>query len=348
VKWGSEETLYTGNAFPGSIACQSCGSSYVRYSINYASVFSRINYSFRDRYLLTLSARQDGFESVSNTSQSYFMPAIGLGWRVSEEGFMQNAGAIEELKLRASYGKNNAPQSMQWNLGLDLGLWKNRVLFTVDYYDGKRQFLAPIPVPPYLSGGNVTGVGTITNRGVEFSLQTRNTTGNLQWDTQLTLAHNMTTVGSIHVLGYGEGMGSFYGYITLPNNTSNSGYQTNSGDMNPKWFGGLSNSFQYGRFSAELLMQLSMGGEVLVSRISSGQGSSPIVEWERKSRSFLQMRNVRLAYDLSSGRWNWMNKAQVYLGLQNLFTASGIAKADFIGLGTPRDRFLLVGLRVGL
>jgi TonB-dependent SusC/RagA subfamily outer membrane receptor len=319
-------------------------SQWFRFERGMPSVFSRINYAFRDRYLLTLTARQDGFESVSSPLLNYFMPAIGIGWRLSEESFMQNAGAVEELKLRASYGQSNVSQSNQWNLGLDLGLWKNRVLFTADYYNGKRRFLAPIPVPPYIGGGEILGGGSISNQGVEFSLQTRNTTGKLQWDTQLTLGHNLTIVGSISRLTPGEGIGSFYGYITLPSNTGNSGYQTDLGDMNPKWFGGFSNSFRNGRFSAELLMQLSMGGKVMITRYTSGQRP----DYELKSRSFLQMRNLMLGYDLSSGRWNWMKRAQVYMGLQNLFTVSEVADSDAITLGSPRERVVLVGLRVGL
>jgi hypothetical protein len=212
------------------------------------SFFSRIHYAFRDRYLLTLTARQDGYQSFAN-KQSYFKPAVSLGWRVSEEGFMENAGAIEELKLRVGYGNNRASLSDQWNLGLDLGLWHNRFLLTTDYYRGTRQDQTQIPLPK-ASGMSLFILPISTaSRGVEFSVRTRNTTGKFQWDTQLTLAHNLTTI-RISGLGTGSGDGIVGEPITEdfilrrwgqdsntssnPNNTTRPSPETKLADTNPK------------------------------------------------------------------------------------------------------------------
>lgn len=93
---------------------------------------------------------------------------------------MSHVDAIEELKLRVGYGKNRSPLSEQWNLGLDLGLWHNRVLLTADYYRGTRQDQTQTPLP------KVTGIfisilpTSIASRGVEFSVRTRNTIGKFQ------------------------------------------------------------------------------------------------------------------------------------------------------------------------
>lgn len=68
-----------------------------------ASYFARVNYSFRDRYLLTASFRMDG--SSKFTERWGYFPSIGVGWVLSEEGFMQNQNVFDNLKLRASWGK---------------------------------------------------------------------------------------------------------------------------------------------------------------------------------------------------------------------------------------------------
>jgi TonB-linked SusC/RagA family outer membrane protein len=68
-----------------------------------ASYFARVNYSFRDRYLLTASFRMDGSSKFSE-HWGYF-PSVGIGWVISEEGFMQGQNIFDNLKLRASWGK---------------------------------------------------------------------------------------------------------------------------------------------------------------------------------------------------------------------------------------------------
>src|SRR5690606_5141047 len=60
-------------------------------------------YSFRDRYLLTASFRMDGSSKFSE-HWGYF-PSVGIGWVISEEGFMQGQNIFDNLKLRASWGK---------------------------------------------------------------------------------------------------------------------------------------------------------------------------------------------------------------------------------------------------
>jgi TonB-linked SusC/RagA family outer membrane protein len=68
------------------------------------SYFTRLNYTFRNRYLLTASFRRDGSPVFPAANRFANFPAVGLGWRISEEPFMQNIPFLSELKLRASYG----------------------------------------------------------------------------------------------------------------------------------------------------------------------------------------------------------------------------------------------------
>ncbi|ODS72834.1 MAG: hypothetical protein ABS46_20690 [Cytophagaceae bacterium SCN 52-12] len=69
-----------------------------------ASWMGRVNYHFRDRYLLTVTARYDGSSVFSPGRKWGFFPSVGLGWRVSDEPFLANTGMFSDLKLRASYG----------------------------------------------------------------------------------------------------------------------------------------------------------------------------------------------------------------------------------------------------
>ncbi|MEO6521976.1 MAG: TonB-dependent receptor [Mucilaginibacter sp.] len=69
------------------------------------SDFFRVNYSYKDKYLLQGSIRRDG-SSVFGTNNSWGnFPSIGVAWRISEESFMKKQSFISDLKLRASYGE---------------------------------------------------------------------------------------------------------------------------------------------------------------------------------------------------------------------------------------------------
>jgi TonB-linked SusC/RagA family outer membrane protein len=70
------------------------------------SLFGRINYSFKDKYLLTLVGRRDGSSVFAPGNKYNFFPSIAGAWKISEEAFMQNQNVFKDLKLRASYGKS--------------------------------------------------------------------------------------------------------------------------------------------------------------------------------------------------------------------------------------------------
>ena len=70
-----------------------------------ASFFGRLNYSHQNKYLLTLVGRTDGSSVFAEGNKYEFYPSVAAAWKISEEAFMQNQGLVEDLKLRASYGK---------------------------------------------------------------------------------------------------------------------------------------------------------------------------------------------------------------------------------------------------
>ncbi len=158
-----------------------------------ASYLGRLTYSFDDRYLLTANIRRDGSSRFSPGNKFGIFPSASLGWRLSEEAFMEGATFISDLKLRGSWGQTGFQEignygfqtelrntinyvlggnpvtgvaqrdlaasdlvwetSTQTNFGIDLGLFDNRVLINADYYIKTTEDIL-IPVPPSL----ITGV----------------------------------------------------------------------------------------------------------------------------------------------------------------------------------------------
>lgn len=71
-----------------------------------ASFFGRINYSLRDRYLLTLSVRRDGSSKFGPSEQWGTFPSAAVAWRIIDEPFLNDVPALSDLKLRLSWGVN--------------------------------------------------------------------------------------------------------------------------------------------------------------------------------------------------------------------------------------------------
>ncbi|WP_461117466.1 SusC/RagA family TonB-linked outer membrane protein [Spirosoma jeollabukense] len=148
---------------------------------NLVSFAGRLNYAYRDRYLLTVTAREDGSSKLAAGNKWTFFPSAALAWRVIEEKFMQGVKGLSDLKLRASYGvagndpsgpyatqttlnriafgydeaaapaytfsRNVGNMALGWelsytkNIGLDFGLFNGRINASVDYYDTRTQDL---------------------------------------------------------------------------------------------------------------------------------------------------------------------------------------------------------------
>lgn len=149
------------------------GSSYRK--ITLASVLGRLNYSYKNKYLLTASFRTDGSSKLAEGHKWSIFPSAALAWRISEEDFLQGAEKLSNLKFRVSYGytgnnnispystltyvssqryyefggvsangfapSNIANSSLTWektrelNVGLDFGFFSNRISGSIDVYD---------------------------------------------------------------------------------------------------------------------------------------------------------------------------------------------------------------------
>lgn len=76
-----------------------------KYTYNRASFFGRINYSFAGKYLLQATMRYDGSSKFGANNRWGCFPSVALGWRISEEEFFPKDIALNNLKLRASWGR---------------------------------------------------------------------------------------------------------------------------------------------------------------------------------------------------------------------------------------------------
>lgn len=198
------------------------------------SYLGRINYSFNGKYLFTVTGRYDGSSKFSENSKYAFFPSGAVAWRISEESFMENVRAISNLKLRASYGisgnqaispyqtlgqlsttnvtfNNTATttyyssrlenRSLKWettgqfDIGLDLGLFNDRLQITADYYSKRTtDLLLNVTLPPNTGFGSVLqNAGATGNKGFEFQINAKILRGEaVNWTSTFNLTTNKT------------------------------------------------------------------------------------------------------------------------------------------------------------
>jgi TonB-linked SusC/RagA family outer membrane protein len=83
-------------------AANSIGSGFSKYTL--LSYLGRVNYSLKDRYLLSATIRRDGSSKFQGDNKFSIFPSVALGWRLSEESFMKDLNVFSNLKLRGSWG----------------------------------------------------------------------------------------------------------------------------------------------------------------------------------------------------------------------------------------------------
>lgn len=165
------------------------GSSYSQWRLN--SYMGRVNYGYKDRYLLTASGRFDGSSRLAEGHKYAFFPSAAFAWRITEEPFMKKAQWLDNLKLRLGFGETGntsinpyetlgslirtvyssgdngfqgyAPNLLvnpdlrweittQYNIGLDFSLLKERLSGTVDLYQQRTNGLILPRQLPIASG----------------------------------------------------------------------------------------------------------------------------------------------------------------------------------------------------
>ena len=268
----------------GAASFKNSASSAAAESLN--SYFTRINYNFKGKYLLTFTARADGSSKFGDGNQWAFFPSGAAAWKISEEEFLADNTQISNLKLRASYGQTGnssiAPYASeaqlgpgnliggsnipgytaafgsnsaggtglktlensdlrweivtQYDIGVELGLFDNRINLELDYYNRKTtDMLLNAPIPATSGFDFLTqNIGSMENKGLELSINSINIdTPDFTWNSTFNISMNKNKVLSLaspsdifglgsgdylgggSIIRIGEAMGSMYGFTRL-------------------------------------------------------------------------------------------------------------------------------------
>lgn len=238
------------------------------------SFLARVNYSYLHKYNITLSERADGSSRLGANNKWGYFPSIGISWNVYKEDFFKRFDSyISNLKLRLTAGRTgnsevppysslaalaptnyyfnstlvtgispvqlNNPNlkwetTTQYNAGVDVGLFNNRVNLTFDVYHKKTtDLLLYVPFPLYTGyASQLENVGSVENKGVELGISSENIkTKDFSWRSTFLIAANRNKVVSIGgsnsffpiaptgqvspvIVQVGLPVGTFWGYAT--------------------------------------------------------------------------------------------------------------------------------------
>jgi TonB-dependent starch-binding outer membrane protein SusC len=293
------------------------------------SYFGQFKYNYNYKYIFSLTARADGSSKFGENNRYGYFPAGSFAWRVAEEPFMKKFSKISELKLRVSagltgndgigdfaslglykggynYGQGSgiAPTQLpnpdlkwestsQTGLGLDFGMFDNRISLNADfYYNRTRDLLLERPLPPSSGFTSITSnIGNLQNKGIELVLNTENIKSEFTWNTSFNFAANRNKVTKLYngqpiestsyrvanIVQEEEPIGIFYGYrcLGVDPTTGNLVYddlnkdgiitdedRTKIGDPNPDFTAGLTNTFSYKKFDLSVFLYLVYGNDV--------------------------------------------------------------------------------------
>lgn len=221
-----------------------------------ASVFTRETYNYDNRYYLTYTYRYDGSSNFGPDNRWAGFHSVAASWRFNNEKWMQGAKDwFSNGKLRVGWGQtgnaniggyawgsaisrmpsglgmgyrpaNIANTGIRWesqeqfNLGLDLGFFNDRLNLIVDaYYKKSNDMLMSMQLPSYMgTQGNGSSVlaapkgnyGSIENKGIEITLDTHPLVGEFQWDSNFQISFNRNKLLSLSgtenasLIGYGQ------------------------------------------------------------------------------------------------------------------------------------------------
>lgn len=298
------------------------------------SYLSNAVFNYQDKYILSGSFRRDGSSVFSQDHKWGNFYSVGASWNINEEKFLENVSFLSLLKLRSSYGTSgntngfgyysslatygygsaytgvpgSAPDNVgnpdltweknkSFNIGLDFGLWKNRLTATVEYY--KRvtsDLLVTVPLSPTsgFSGGQLTNVGSLYNKGIEVTIGGKPVvTKDFVWESNFTFSNNINRVTSLYNhapisqntrfnITEGHDMYEFYTRLwagvdpangdplwytdntktTKTNNSNLAGLSLTGKSATPKYYGSFSNTFNYKAFSLQAQLFYNFGNYI--------------------------------------------------------------------------------------
>ncbi|MBW0161585.1 MAG: TonB-dependent receptor [Sediminibacterium sp. Gen4] len=297
----------------------------------FLSQFASTSVNYKNKYVASGSFRRDGSSRFGANNRYGNFWSVGATWNVDKEKFMEKIDFISQLKLRSSYGVNgnagignydalplygfgfnynqqpgSAPTNvgdpnLTWelnkpfNVGIDIGLLKNKITITADYYIRKSEnLLLDVPLSRTSGFGTATrNIGAMENRGIEFAIsaavmQKRN----FKWDVDFNFANNKNIVTSLpggadilsgaFVIRQGASINSFFQRIYAgvdPTNGNPLWYTDGTrktttnvyppaaaralvGQSLPKYFGSLTNSLTFKNFVVTAQFYYNFGNQV--------------------------------------------------------------------------------------
>jgi len=212
---------------------------------NLLSQMGRLNYSYDSKYMLTLTVRRDGYTSFAVDSKYGVFPSAALAWNIFREKFMDKFKWLSNLKLRTSYGLNGNQavasyaslanfinrtyvtnentldgviisqlqnQKLGWeskkalNIGFDIGILKNRITATVDYYQANNYDLLLnrqiSPITGITSQSILQNIGKTENTGIEFLVNSSNIKNkNFEWSSSANISFNKNKIVELYPYG---------------------------------------------------------------------------------------------------------------------------------------------------
>lgn len=230
-----------------------------------SSYLSRLTYNYKGKYLFTAAVRTDGSSRFGMDNRWGTFPSASVGWVMSDESFMEDIQKVSFAKLRASYGvigNNNIGNysshglisssnavfgdqivqgayvsslgnrnlgwetTGQFDIGLDLGLFNDRIQFIYDFYTKRTtNLLYAVQLPMESGFGSIQdNIGELKFWGHEFSITSKNLVGQLKWNTNFNISFNRNKVmaladgidrvyGTFHITQVGKPFGQFYGLV---------------------------------------------------------------------------------------------------------------------------------------
>lgn len=228
------------------------------------SYFGRATTSYKDRYILTGTVRTDGSSKFHPDNRWGWFPSVSMGWNISEEDFMKDSGVDLKFRVsygrtgnqegisRYAYqsylsGGNNYggvsgiatkdsdfgnkdvswEKADQYDIGFDMSLLKGKINAMLDFYQKNTTDLL-YEMPMHSTTGRtsiLSNVGSMRNRGFEFTLNTHFNIGKVEWLAQFNIATNQNkitkllghkdpvSIGGNRALQEGKELGSFYIFV---------------------------------------------------------------------------------------------------------------------------------------
>jgi len=241
------------------------------------SWFGRVNYTLMGKFLFTGTFRADGSSRFGSGNKWGYFPSAAIGYNLSEEQFVQNLNLFSNLKVTASWGLTGnqeiglyqslsqlgtvrypfgevivigqAPgrvanpnlrweKTNQFNTGLEMAFFDNRLSFEAAYYYKRTQdLLLNLDLPRTTGFSSILqNIGSVENKGLELAFTSSNFVGDFKWNTSGNITFNRNKVialgpgetfrlapntgdghlqiGNSSILQVGSPVGSFFGLVT--------------------------------------------------------------------------------------------------------------------------------------